>query len=272
MTADSAAKAQSTARDVEDSDAVHGLARLGLAARGLVWLVIGLLALSVLLGGSEQIDQGGALREVADKPFGTVLLVVLAVGFFGHALWRLLSAAVGHSDEDGAKRWLKRAGSLLRGLVYASLGVAVVRFLTAGASSDKTKSVTADVMAATGGRWLVGLGGLVAIGIGIAMAVRGVRQDHADKLESWRMPAGLRRPAVRIGVVGQIGRGAVFTLIGAFLLRAAWLFDPEQAKGLDAALATVSQQPYGKALLALAVLGVLAFAIWSFVEALYKKL
>jgi hypothetical protein len=272
VTTDSAARAESAARDVERSGPVRALARLGLAARGLVWLVIGLLALSVLLGGSEQTDQGGALREVADQPFGTALLVVLAIGFFGHALWRLLQAAVGHSGEDGAKRWAKRAESLLRGLVYAALGVAVVRFLTAGDSSDKTQSVTADLMAASGGRWLVGLAGLAVLGIGAAMIVKGVRQDHAEELESWRMPSGLRRPAVRVGIVGQIGRGTVVGLVGVFLLRAAWQFDPREAKGLDAVLASVAAQPYGQVLLALAVVGVLAFAVWSFVEALYKRL
>ena len=272
MTTDSAAKAHSAARDAEDSSAVRGLARLGLAARGLVWLVIGLLTLSVLLGGSEQTDQGGALQAVADKPFGEVLLVVLAVGFFGHGLWRLLTTVVGHRDKDGKELWAARGASLVRGLVYAALGVVTVRFLLVGGSGDKTQSVTADVMAATGGRWLVGLAGVVLVGLGLAKGWKGVTEDHADELEHRRMPSGLRSPAVKVGIVGLLGRGAVFVLLGGFLVRAAVLFDPQEAKGLDAALATVSQQPYGKVLLALCVLGVLAYAAWSFLEALYKRL
>ena len=86
------------------------------------------------------------------------------------------------------------------------------------------------------------------------------------------MPAGLRSPAVKIGVVGMIGRGAVFVLIGLFLVRAAVRFDPRQAKGLDAALQSVAAQPYGQGMLALAVVGVLAYAVWSFVEAAYRRL
>jgi hypothetical protein len=110
------------------------------------------------------------------------------------------------------------------------------------------------------------------IGVGVAMAVKGLKHDHADDLVTGRMPAGLRRPAVKIGVVGLLGRGAVFGLVGLFLVRAAVLFDPSEAKGLDAALQTVAARPYGTVLLALAVLGILAYAVWSAVETLYKRL
>ncbi len=273
MTAESTAQAKSAARDLEQSDAVRALARLGLGARSVVWLVIGLLLVSVALGGSEQTDQGGAFRAVADQPFGTALLVVLAVGFFGHGLWRLLNAAVGHRTErDATKKWAYRGASLVRGLVYLVLGGATVRFLLEGSSQDRTQSLTARIMSATGGRTLVGVLGLVVIGIGLGMAVKGVKHDHADDLETHRMPTGLRGPAVKVGVVGLIGRGAVFGLIGLFLVRAAVLFDPSEAKGLDAVLQTVAAQPYGKVLLGLAVLGILAYAVWSFVEALYERL
>jgi hypothetical protein len=273
VTADSTAQAKTAARDLEGSDAVHGLARLGLAARSVVWLVIGLLLLSVALGGSEQTDQGGAMRAVAEHSFGTALLVVLAVGFFGHALWRLLTAAVGHRHEsDPKKKWAQRGISLVKGLIQVVLGVATVRFLLDGSSSDQTQSRTAELMAAPFGRVLVGVLGLVVIGVGVAMAVKGVKHDHADDLETGRMPTGLRRPAVKVGVVGLLGRGAVFALIGLFLVRAAVLFDPSEAKGLDAVLQTVAAQPYGKALLGLAVVGILAYAAWSSVETLYKRL
>lgn len=273
MTAASTARVKSSARDLQDSDAVHGLARLGLGARGVLWLVIGLLMLSVALGGSEQTDQGGALSAVAEQGFGTVLLVVLAVGFFGDGLWRLLDGAVGHRfQRDAKKKWGKRAASLVRGLVALALGAATVRFLLEGATADQTQSTTARLMAAPGGRVLVGVLGLVLVGIGVAMAVKGVQHDHADDLATGRMPAGLRRPALRIGVVGLLGRGAVFALLGLFLVRAAVRFDAGEAKGLDAALQTVVQQPYGRVLLALAVVGVLAYALWSFVEAGYKRL
>jgi hypothetical protein len=264
--------AQSTARQAHDSGAMQGLARLGLAARGTVWLVIGLLALQVLRGGSAQADQNGALRAVADKPFGEALLVVLVVGFLGYAAYRLLSAAVGHRDQDGAARTGHRAVSAAKALLYLGLAGFTARFLVQGGGQDKTRSVTADVMSHTGGRSLVGAAGLVLVGIGTAMAVKGLKKDHAEDLEQGRIPARLRRPAVVLGTVGLLGRGAVLALVGAFLVRAAVQFDPKQAKGLDAALQALVQQPYGKVLLGAAVLGVLAYGLWSYVEATYRDL
>src|SRR3954447_4744351 len=99
--------ARDAARDAEDSTTVEWLARLGLASRGVIWLVVGLLAVQVALGNNTQADKNGALRAIADKPLGELLLVVLAIGFLGYAAWRLLEGAVGHRDEsDDKKRWV----------------------------------------------------------------------------------------------------------------------------------------------------------------------
>jgi hypothetical protein len=244
VTADSTAQAKSAARDLEDSDAVHALARLGLGARSVVWLVIGLLLLSVALGGSEQTDQGGAMRAVSEQPFGTPCWSCWPSASSATGLWRLLSAAVGHRHEsDPKKKWGQRALSLVKGLLYGSLGVATVRFLLDGQQPDQTQSRTAELMAAPFGRVLVGLAGVVLVGLGLAKGWKGVTEDHADELEHSRMPSGLRSPAVKVGIVGLLGRGAVFVLLGGFLVRAAVLFDPQEAKGLDAALATCRSSP-----------------------------
>ena len=109
------------ARKAEDSDVVSGLARLGLVSRGIVWLVVGFLALQVAFGSQAQADKNGAFDTIKDKPLGSLLLVVLAAGFLGYAAWRLLEGAVGHRDEDGVKRWLKRGSSGFRGLIYLGL-------------------------------------------------------------------------------------------------------------------------------------------------------
>lgn len=123
---------EETAEQVHHSDAVHGFARFGFASRGLLWLVVGLLALSVLLGGDQQTDPGGALRAIADKPFGEVLLVALVVGFLGYAAWRVLSAAVGHQDEDGAHRSAHRVISFIDGLIHLALAASTLHFLARG--------------------------------------------------------------------------------------------------------------------------------------------
>ena len=262
--------AAGAAREAEDSAWVSALARLGLVSRGVVWLVIGLLGVSVVLGRDEETDRQGALRAIADRAFGEPLLLVLVVGFAGYALWRLLQAAVGHRDEDGAKRTGKRALSAARAGLYGYLAFTTATFL-AGARSggDETTSRTADVMARDGGRWLVGAVGVAVVVVGVVLAVRAVQRKHAEKLEQWRVPD--RLPVVALGTVGLVGRALVLALVGGFLVRAAVLFDPAEAKGLDAALQALAAQPYGPVLLAVAVLGVLAYAVWSFVEAAFRE-
>lgn len=267
-----AATIEETAEQVHRSDAVHGFARFGFASRGLLWLVVGLLALSVLLGGDQQTDPGGALRAIVDKPFGEVLLVALVVGFLGYAAWRVLSAAVGHQDEDGAHRSAHRVISFIDGLIHLALAASTLHFLARGAGEDQTASRTAQVMAITGGRTAVGLLGVVLVAVGVVLTVRAVRCDHRSNLERKRVPNRLHRPAVAVGIAGLIGRGFVLALIGSFLALAAYRQDPAQAKGLDAALQALAEQTYGQVMLLIAAAGMIAYALWSFVEAAYREL
>lgn len=262
--------AQQAARDVHDSRAVEVLARLGLASRGLVFLALGFLASSLVRGKTAEADQNGALTALEDTPIGWPLLVLLAVGFAGYAAWLLLSAAVGHRHEEHSTAQRLKSG--FKGLVYLALCVSTVSFLLRGGQKDETASRTADLMSKTGGRSLVGLIGLIVLGIGIYLAVKGLRRKHAECLEHFRVPSGLRTPAIAVGAVGYVGRGVTIGLIGAFLVNAAVRFDPGQAKGLDAALQTVVEQPHGRVLLALTTVGVLAYAFWSFIEAAFRKI
>lgn len=267
---DAVDSAHDAARTAHDSRAVEVLARLGLAARGLVWLVLSALAFSLVLGQSAQADQEGALRALAAAPFGRPLLAVLAAGFAGYAAWLLLEAAVGYRGDES--RTLHRIRAGIKALVYLALSVSTVSFLARGAGSGTAESRTAEVMSHPGGRTAVGLVGLVLLGVGIYLAVKGIRRKHADCLEHYRVPGLLRRPAILCGAVGYVGRGVTLGLVGAFLVRAAVLFQPDQAKGLDAVLQTVVQQPYGRVLLGLTVIGMLAYALWSFVESAFREI
>ena len=265
-------QAEQAAHDARRSGPVRAGARLGLAARGLVWVVLGFLAVQVALGDSAQADQGGALRAIADKPLGTALLVVVAAGFAAYALFQLLEAVVGHRDEQGASRLGERAVSGVKVVVYAALAVTTLRVLSGGDGEDPTESYTARAMALPAGRLLVGAVGVVLLVVGAVLAVRGLKQDHGDECDVAKLPRALRRPALWIGVAGHVGRGVVLGLVGLFLLRAAWQFDPDEAKGLDAALQTVARQPHGQALLLTAAACLVAFGLWSFVESACRRL
>lgn len=257
------------ARDAHDSDAAGWGARAGIVARGLVWLVVGLLAVRVGLGGGGQADRNGALGALKDQPLGSVLLVAMAIAFAAHAAFRVLDAWVGHRDEDDdRKRLLKRAWSACRVVVYGFFAVSTVSFLLSGPGSSNASGPTGRVMAAPFGRTVVGLVGIgVAIG-GLVQAARGVRTDFTDKLD---MPSGRLARVVKVaGALGLCGRGVVYVLIGTFLVQAAVRFDPNQAKGLDEALKTLAAQPFGTVLLLATALGMLSFAVWSFLEARYR--
>lgn len=258
------------ARRAEDSDAAEWGARAGLVARGLLWSVIGLLALGIAFGKGGKADKQGAFAALRDQPLGKVLLVALAAAFAAHAVFRLLEGTVGRREEDDdRKRLLKRLWSLCRTVVYGALAVSTVRFLLGGGgSSDDARKPTADVMGMPGGRWLVGAVGVGLVIGGIVQGVRGVRTDFCDKLDMPRRGQGLVKAS---GAAGLAGRGLVYALVGSFLVDAAVAYDPDRAKGLDASLRTVAEQPFGTALLLVGVVALLAFGLWSFVEARYRS-
>jgi hypothetical protein len=265
--------AEQVAQRAKNSNAIAWLARLGLLSRGVIWLVVGLLAMQVARGDNAKADKNGALRTIEDKPFGHLLLVVLVIGFFGYATWRLLEGAVGHRDEeDGRKRWARRGMSLFRGAVYLGLAISTLKFVTNGGGSDKTQPLTARLMKATGGRELVVLIGAGLIIGGIAMAVRAFRQKFEDNLNTGQIPEGLLSAVKVVGTAGLASRGSVFALIGGFLVDAAVRFNPDKAKGLDASLKTVAHQPFGRVVIFVGAVGLLAFAVWSFIEARYRKI
>ena len=270
-------KVRETAERAHGSDGVERLARVGLAARTLVWFVLGGLVVRLALGqtGGQSADQSGALKSIAGTPIGGLLLVSLALGFLVWALYRLLCAAVGHRDvADDKKRWAHRAKAAAEGVLYLIATASAVNVLVTGRgdSEEQADSVTAAVMGVTGGRTLIGLAGLALIVVAGVLAWRAVNREHSSKLEHFRVPRPLRRPAVTVGVVGLVGRSAVVALIGAFLVNAAARFDAEQAKGLDASLRAVAEQPFGRWLLALAAVGILGYALWSLIETLWRDL
>lgn len=269
MTTDVARKA----RRASSSDAMNWGAHLGLAARGAIYILMGLLAIGVATGTSRsEADQRGALEAVARHSGGELLLVVLIVGFLAYALWRLSEAAFGVTGEGkGAGPRLK---SLLRGLAYVVLAATAFSVLRDAGSTSQAKQqqdFTARVMGHTGGRSLIGVVGVVVIGIGAALVYEGAKATFMKFLRTREMSAATRRTVKRLGMVGTISRGIVFGLAGALVLDAAVTFDPKKARGIDGALRTLAEQPYGKTLLILAAAGLVVFGIYGLAEARWRR-
>lgn len=248
------------------------LGRFGFAAKGVLYGIVALIAIQVALGSGKLEDKEGALHAVAGQPYGEILLIVLSAGLAGYALWRFVEAAVGPRDEDGAKALGKRLLSLGKGIVYAALCFAAVSILVGSGSSgsadeDETAAWLLDL---PGGVWIVAGLGAALIVAGLFNGYRGVTTKFCDDLRD--MSGTAERWVKRIGVLGHLARMVVFGLMGAFLVKAALEYDPDEAVGLDGALATVAQQPLGPALLGLVAAGLLAYGLFCLVQARYREL
>lgn len=256
---------------------VDGLARFGLVAKGFSYGLVGVLAALLAVGrGGEATSREGALEVFADESYGRVILVALALGFIAYGLWRLVQAIFDRDDEgSGAKGLAKRVGYLGRAVIYGALAWATLELLDGTGNQDsetrEARKATAQVLDWPAGRWLVGLGGLILIGVGIFNAYRALTQKFEEKWKSGEMSGPERRWGARLSSVGMLARFLVFSLIGSFLVKAAYEYDAEEAIGLDGALRKFVQASYGPVLLGVVAAGLLCYALFCFVEARYRR-
>ena len=267
------ARASGTARRAADSPAARALARAGLTARGILYILIGWVAILVAIGQtSQEADQQGALQLLAGQPFGLVLLWLLGIGFAGYALWRLSEAAFGVTGEGyGAGPRLK---SLIRAVIYAFfayLTFTIIAGSGGGSQKNKQQDMTAKVMHHTGGRWLVGIVGLAIVIAGLVLVAEGVRRKFLKFLELSQLSYRARRFVEWLGTIGTAARGAVFALAGVLVIQAAVAYKPSKAGGIDKALLTLRNQPFGEFLLILAALGLIIFGVYGLCEARWRR-
>ncbi len=269
--------AKFAARRAADSKWLGWLARLGLVARGVTYVLVGWLALQIAFGHSnKQADRGGAVQAIASKPFGSVLLWLLALGLAGLAVWRLSEAAfgvTGASDDDKGER----LQSLARGVLYTVLAVTTFTYVlgksttAAKNSNQQSEGATAKAMHHTGGRILVVVVGLVLVAIGAFMIYEGLKKKFEKNLKLGEMSSRTRQVVEKLGMYGGAARGTVFGMVGVFMVIAAVMYDPAKAKGLDGTLRSFAQTPVGPWLLVLVALGLVAFGAYSMCEARWRR-
>jgi hypothetical protein len=268
-------EAKARGEQVERTDTFEGLARVGLVARGVVYAVIGVLALKLALGdGGDATNQQGALQTIADGPFGKVLLALVGIGLIGYATWRLIRAALGHGPEasDDTK---DRIASLVSGLAYAALSVTAIQILFSsgggGGGGGNPDKATGGVLDWPAGQVLVVIAGLAFIGVAIDQARKGIKRKFLEDSKTEQMNEGTEKAFTIAGVVGHVARAVVFSLIGWFLIRAAIDYDPDKAVGIDGALAKLAQSSYGPLALGVVAAGFVAFAAYSMLDARYRR-
>ena len=264
---------RSAATQVADSDWLSRFARVGLAARGLIYLLVGVLAIEVARGGSARTDQKGALQKIADQPFGRFLLWVVAVGLLAYGLWRLAEGIWGRRDEtDEKKRTLRRVESLASGLVNIVLSVTAARIASGGGGGGSSRGLTARLLDAPSGKTILVLLGIVGVGAGIALAWRGLKTDFERQLKSGEMGKHTYAVVRRLGQAGYLARGLVLGIVGGLAIDAALEQNPKKAPSMDLALKSLADAPFGKVLLMVAAAGLVCFGIYSFAEVRYRRL
>ncbi len=247
------------------------LGRLGYAAKGLVYIVVGFLAVEAAVGaGGGTTDTQGALRVIGDAPFGKILLFVVAIGLLGYAVWRLVSALVdGERRGDEPTKIMLRIGEAVRGLAYGSLGVWTLRYLVQGyaESTDHARAATRRALDFPAGRWLVLAFGLGIIGYALYQLYRAATRKFLKRLDLSSASETTRTLIERLGGFGIAARAIVFGMIGLFIARAGWRFNASEAGGIEESLDAIATYQF---LFPTVAAGLIAFGILQLATARYR--
>lgn len=252
---------------------VDPVMRIGYGGRAIVYVVVGVLAfLAAWQGGSAE-GTTGALKQLEQQSWGMAVLIVIALGMFCYAAWRVIDSVMDlEAYGTGAKGFVARTGLIVTGLIHLALGIYVVSLLFgsegggSGGSGNGAEGLTAQAMQYSWGRWAVGIAGLCTIGAGLYYFVKGYKEKYRSKIHATRMTERLN-PAMKAGLYAH---GVVVVLIGAFLFWAAWTYDPSEAGGLADAFRTIREAAFGRILLGLVALGLIGFAVFCAVNAVYR--
>jgi hypothetical protein len=254
------------------------LARAGYAAKGIIYMIIGVLAFEAAFSaGGKMTNSQGALATILQQPFGQFLLGLVGVGLAGYALWRFVEAGLDvEAEGNDARGMATRIGYVLSGIGYGVLAYTAIRLVTGAVqsanSNNSTQDWTARLLAVPFGQVLVGLIGLVIIGLGLSQIVKGYKADFHKALNLDSIPQPYQNWAVVSGRWGYAARGIVFAIVGGFFLEAALHANAQQAKGLGSALDLLAQQPYGPLLLGIVAAGLIAYGVFMLVEARYRRI
>ena len=268
-------------REAAYSPFVETLTRIGFGARGLIYLVMGVMAFEVSQGGrSSPADQQGALAVIGSQPLGHILLFIVMIGLAGYSLWSIIRAVFDplHLGSD-LKGLVQRMWFVSSAATYGSLILPTYGYLFGGTQpahngdqTAKTQQFASIVMSKPWGRWAVGIVGILIIGVGLAQIYQGFSHKFDKQFQLYDLDHEQKIWIERLGRIGTVARGIVFALTGVFLALAAYHFDPEKARGIDGSLMALLQQPFGPWLLGIVGLGLMAFGVYSITGAAWFRL
>lgn len=253
--------------DAHRSDWLDHAVRFGLVAYGVVYLMIAWMSAQLAFGHhSGRPSARGALAQLAQQPFGKVLLWAIAVGLFLLVLWRALEGLAGHRGSDGGERVRKRAVSFGKAILYGVLGVSALKVAmgSGGGSSRTQRTMTAKVMDLPAGQWIVGAVGVAIIAYGAGLVWRGWNDKFLKHLD-WEGRSGdAGRAYTWFGRIGYVAKGIAFGLVGVLVGYAAITHEPKKSGGLDQALMKLLHQPFGPYLLLAIAVGLGCYGLFCF--------
>lgn len=247
------------------------LARMGYCARGLIYLVIGALAVASVIGeGGETTDTRGALQEIVSQPLGSSLLLALIIGLIGYVAWRLTQALF-DADRHGlnAKGLAIRTGLLISAITHGILAYWAGKLLLNLRSSGSGEAQGQAFLATDTGQWVLGTVGLFVVAVGLAHLFKGFTARFDRYME---IPENHRiwiKPLCRFGL---IARGVVWCLVGWFLIHSALRANSSEIKGMGEAMDTLRSSPFGEWLLGIVAAGLIAFGLYNFLEAAFRRI
>ena len=263
--------AHQAGRKAENSEWLDHAVRIGMVAYGVVHLMVAFVAVQLgIQGGGEKASQKGALQELAQQPFGKVLVWAIVVGMLLLVIWRVLDAIFGHQEKDGSDKLKGRGASAFKAVLYAVLGVSALRVATESSSSSGksgSETMTAKVMDWPGGQVIVIAIGLAILGYGGYMIWRGWSEKFKEHLSAEGTSGDTGKAYILFGRIGYVAKGIAIALVGGLFLYAGFTHDPKKSGGLDQALHKVLEQPFGQVLLVLIGLGIACYGLFCFARA-----
>jgi hypothetical protein len=237
----------------------------------LVYLTVAGFSLFAIWYGGQAQGTSTALAQLERTLWGTIVLFLIFVGVVAYGVWHLVDALYDLEDKgSGGKGIIVRIGMVVTGVVHFGLGIAAFLLLFAGGgSSGGESSITKAidvVLDWPAGRWIVALAGAAVVGAGIAYAVKAWKMSYLDHLRANRVTANWNW-LLRFGVLAH---AVIIVIIGALILYAAWTHDPSAAGGTEQSFAWLHDQPYGRILVGTICVGLLGFAVFCFVNAVWR--
>ncbi|UOQ45936.1 DUF1206 domain-containing protein [Halobacillus salinarum] len=255
---------------------IRRLARVGYMAKGMVYAMVGILALMAAVGtGGKTTGTTGMMRSLATVPFGNLLLWMIGIGLIFYIIWVFIKAIKDPKNEGAdAKGLIARTGYFVSGIIYGGLAYQAIKIaMNAGGGGGGSKqTISTKLLSHPYGPWIIGALGVIIVGYGLFELLTGVSQKFLNQFRVQDMNSHEKKIARNSGTLGLAARGTVLGLVGFFFIQTAVTKNPEDTKGLDGALSEVSQKPFGQWLLGLVALGLILYGVYQVTRGRYEHM